>query len=109
MQISDARYSRGRGRRKKLTAGEGDSSPASFSYTVVQLAYSFGVTPAQVLDMPYRHYLACLRHLDEAARFEARYRAVAFHDPERLATTWETKPDYAANRRRLAQILGGGD
>lgn len=56
--------------------------------------------------MAYPHFLLLCRHLETLEKQQARLVAAAFHSP---AVLWE-KPDedqdYAANRRKVAAMLG---
>ena len=64
--------------------------------------------------MAYGHFLGLGGNLDRGERGRAGYTGMAFNDPGSLTPPGrepeepEQPVDYAANRRRLAELLGAG-
>ena len=81
---------------------------------MARVCHAFGYLPAEVLGMAYGHFLVLVRNLDRCERERAVYTAMAFNDPGSLTPPGrepeepEQPVDYAANRRRLAELLGAG-
>lgn len=56
--------------------------------------------------MPCSHFELLMTHLVDVEKTSAIYIALAFNDPQKLFERKGTTDTYAANRRKLAALLG---